>query len=205
MGETITSRGADTLGKLRPQSYRFAPKPNGMGLGMQMRTECDVLTRKRAHRLQTKPNTPETNRLGPRGAGRRAPGPGRTAHRPRRTTPRRPASVHGTGTPPPRPLPPLGGPRRAPPPSSPHGRPPRLRRPAPGPLRRTGDRAARRLSRGAAMSLGSWRRGVDAGAGRPSALAVVGGGRGESARVAAPLASAVQRPAARGAGGGARR
>ena len=124
MGETITSRGADTLGKLRPQSYRFAPKPNGMGLGMQMRTECDVLTRKRAHRLQTKPNTPETNRLGPRGAGRRAPGPGRTAHRPRRTTPRRPASVHGTGTPPPRPLPPLGGPRRAPPPSSPHGRPP---------------------------------------------------------------------------------
>ena len=119
-----TSRGADTLGKLRPQSYRFAPKPNGMGLGMQMRTECDVLTRKRAHRLQTKPNTPETNRLGPRGAGRRAPGPGRTAHRPRRTTPRRPASVHGTGTPPPRPLPPLGGPRRAPPPSSPHGRPP---------------------------------------------------------------------------------
>ena len=55
------------------------------------------------------------------------------------------------------------------------------------------------------MSLGSWRRGVDAGAGRPSALAVVGGGRGESARVAAPLASAVQRPAARGAGGEARR
>ena len=205
MGETITSRGADTLGKLRPQSYRFAPKPNGMGLGMQMRTECDVLTRKRAHRLQTKPNTPETNRLGPRGAGRRAPGPGRTAHRPRRTTPRRPASVHGTGTPPPRPLPPLGGPRRAPPPSSPHGRPPRLRRPAPGPLRRTGDRAARRLSRGAAMSLGSWRRGVDASAGRPSALAVVVGGRGESARVAAPLASAVQRPAGRGAGGEARR
>ena len=106
-----------------PQSYRFAPKPNGMGLGMQIRTECDVLTRKRTHRLQTKPNTPETNRLGPRGARRRAPGPGRTAHRPRRTTPRRPTSVHGTGTPPPRPLPPLGGPRRAPPPSSPHVRP----------------------------------------------------------------------------------
>ena len=51
------------------------------------------------------------------------------------------------------------------------------------------------------MSLGSWRRGVDASAGRPSALAVVGGGRGESARVAAPLASAVQRPTGRGAGG----
>ena len=106
MGETITSRGADTLGKLRPQSYRFAPKPNGMGLGMQMRTECDVLTRKRAHRLHTKPNTPETNRLGPRGAGRRlrdrggrhtdlaAPHP---AAPPRCTGP-------GRGTPPPRPL-----------------------------------------------------------------------------------------------------
>ena len=56
------------------------------------------------------------------------------------------------------------------------------------------------------MSLASWRLGVDAGAGRPSALAAVGGGGGgESARVAAPLASAVQRPAGRGAGGEARR
>ena len=189
-----------------PQSYRFAPKPNGMGLGMQIRTECDVLTRKRTHRLQTKPKTPETNRLGPRGARRRAPGPGRTAHRPPRTTPRRPTSVHGTGTPPPRPLPPLGAgpaaPLRPPHPTCGPTAPGTGARPsAPG----RGDRAVRRLSRGAAMSLGSWRRGVDAGAGRPSALAVVGGGRGESARVAAPLASAVQRPAGRGAGGEARR
>ena len=163
MGETITSRGADTLGKLRPQSYRFAPKPNGMGLGMQMRTECDVLTRKRAHRLQTKPNTPETNRLGPRGAGRRAPGPGRTAHRPRRTTPRRPASVHRTGTrdapaaaPP---DPPPGGPRRAPTPSPrPTGGPPASGsgdlRPALYAGAATAPRPARRLSRDAAMSLG---------------------------------------------------
>ena len=177
MGETITSRGADTLGKLRPQSYRFAPKPNGMGLGMQMRTECDVLTRKRAHRLQTKPNTPETNRLGPRGAGRRAPGPGRTAHRPRRTTPRRPASVHGTGTPPPRPLPPLGGPRRAPPPSSPHGRPPA---PETGARPSTPERRPRRAAALSRRRHEPRRRGVEAGAGRPSVLAVVGGGGGSS-------------------------
>mmetsp|Transcript_1880 Transcript_1880/g.6358 ORF Transcript_1880/g.6358 Transcript_1880/m.6358 type:complete len:289 (+) Transcript_1880:98-964(+) len=147
-----------------------------MGLGMQMRTECDVLTRKRAHRLQTKPNTPETNRLGPRGAGRRAPGPGRTAHRPRRTTPRRPASVHGTGTPPPRPLTPLGGPRRAPPPSSPHGRPPGSgdRRPALCPDRRPRRAAAlsRRRHEPRLMAAGGGRR-------RGASVGPSGGGGGE--------------------------
>mmetsp|Transcript_27912 Transcript_27912/g.82103 ORF Transcript_27912/g.82103 Transcript_27912/m.82103 type:complete len:291 (-) Transcript_27912:474-1346(-) len=36
-----------------------------MGLGMQMRTECDVLTRKRAHRLQTNQTHPKRIDLGP--------------------------------------------------------------------------------------------------------------------------------------------
>ena len=118
----------------------------------------------------------------------------------------------GRGTPPPRPLRTHTAGRAPPRPyalPSPHGRPSGSGsgdlRPALYAGAATAPRPARRLSRGAAMSLGSWRRGVDAGAGRPSALAVVGGGRGESARVAAPLASAVQRPAGRGAGGEARR